>query len=237
MRILFENVLLDASLSAGSASDNYPVTNLIDRFLKKRYQHTAAVYDTVTITLSTSTDIDYFFAGYSNSSQIVVRLYNAAAALLSTDTITSIGAGTKSIDYGQTYSVKSIQIDVYGASGTYLGGVAAGVAETFVDPVASWSEPWEDNTSVSGSPVGQSLRNKRDALRLYTWNFRELTRAVANSYRLLYYTYGLGAIVWIDAFESAEDFIEPMYSILNSAPTAVKNGRRYDMEWSFKEAR
>ena len=237
MKILFNNVLLDGTFSAGNASPNYPVDNLKHEFLHKRYQHLESVYDTVTITLDTAQDINYFFAGYTNASQLVVRLYSSVPALLSTDTLLSVGTGTKAINYGQTYSVKTIEIDVYGSTGTYLGGVGAGVVEDFGDPVSEWTEPWIDNTILSGSTTGQKLRNLVKPLRTYNWEFRELTRALANYFNTVYDDYGLGAIVWIAHFADVEDFINPMYAIVKKPPDTRKNGRRYDQIWSFEEAK
>lgn len=237
MKILFNNVLLDATLSANNASPNYPVDNLIHRFLKKRYQHTAASFDTVTVTLDTSTDIDYFFAGYSNAPQIVVRLYDSTPTLLKTDTITNIGEGSKSINYGQTYSVKTIEIDVYGGSGGYLGGIGAGEVEEFKDPLSPWEEPYQDNTKINSSDEGQTTRNKRRPLKLYSWSFRELTRIEANEKKDLYEDYSIGAIVWVDPFEDGGDYMQPIYAIIENPPLESKNGRRYDQQWSFREAR
>jgi hypothetical protein len=237
MKILFDNVLLAATLAAGSASANYPVENLVHRFLKKRYQHTAAVFDTVTITLDSSTDINYFFAGYSNASQIVVRLYSSAPALLKTDTITSIGDDTKSIKYDQTYSVKTIEIDVYGGVGGYLGGVGAGVIEDFKNPLSPWEEPYQDNTKINSSDEGQTTRNKRRPLKLYSWVFKDLTRSECNEKREIYLNNSIGAIVWLDPFEDGGDFMQPLYAIIENPPLDTKNGRRYDQQWSFREAR
>lgn len=237
MKILFDNVLLDATLSADAASANYPVENLIHQFLYKRYQHLDPSYDTVTITLDAETDINYFFAGYSNAPQVVVRIYSGAAALLSTDTLTSIGTGTKRIKYSQTYAVKTIEIDVYGGVGGYLGGVGAGVIEDFPDPLGDWSEPFEDNTTVTDSATGQSLRNRILPLKRYTWIFKDVERSVANDYKLLYNNYGIGAIIWIDPFEDVDDFLTPLYAKILAPPGTTKNGRRYDQEWSFRELR
>lgn len=237
MKILFNNEILEATLSANNASANYPVDNLVSRFLKKRYQHTAASFDTVTVTFDSSVDVNYFFLGYTNSTQIVVRLYSSAPALLKTDTLTDIGEGTTAVKYDQTYSVKTIEIDIYGGSGSYLGGVGAGVVENFRDPTSPWEEPFQDNTKVNSSDEGQTTRNKRRPLRVHTWLFRELTRDQANEKKDLYVDYGIGAIIWIDPFEDGGDYMEPLYAIIQDPPRETKNGRRYDQQWSFKEAR
>ena len=238
MKILFDNKILDATLSANNASANYPVDNLIHRFLKKRYQHTAASFDTVTVTFSALTDIDYFFAGYTNSTQLVVRLYDSTPTLLKTDTITTgLCDGVVSIKYDQTYSVETIEIDIYGGSGTYLGGIAAGVVENFKDPTSPWEEPYLDNTRRNSSDSGQVSRNQIKPLRVNNWIFRELTRDEANDKEELYLDYSVGAIVWIDPFEDDNTFMEPYYATIQDAPRTNKNGRRYDQQWSFREAR
>ena len=236
MRILFDNILLDATFSAGEASANYPVTNLAHQFLRKRYQHTASSYDTVTITLDSATDIDCFFAGYSNSTQLVVRFYDALDALLLTETLV-VDSGTNSFYKNQTYSVKKIEIDVYGASGTYLGGVGAGVCEVFPNPMSPWEEPFIDNSRVTSSDYGQTLNDQIEPIRRYAWMFRDSTRDGVNDLRDLYKLYPMGSRIWIDPFEDNHDYMEPFYGVVENTPFTPKNGRRFDMEWYFKEAR
>lgn len=238
MKVLFDNKLLDATATADNASENYPVTNLQHEFLKKRYQSIALTYDTVKFTFDTATDIDCIFFAYSNAGQIDVRLYDASDVLLADDTWTGVDDITaRSKFYSTTYSVKYIEIDVYGGVGGYLGGVAAGECVNLGYITSPWAEPYQDNSFTDGSPAGQQLQNKIRPLRNYTWVVRDLTRTEANTQRALYEEYGIGALVWVDVTYDNHDFIAPFYAIISDTIRTTKNGIRYDIEWSFREAR
>jgi len=262
MKILFDNVLINGTYSADNASANYPADNLVHAFLHKRYQHLAKVYDTVEITLPSTERINCFFLGYSNVGKIIVRFYDASSSLLLTKTLygeqnvryttegdrrettggdirvtqDAFGDNSDAVHFSDIY-VKKIEIDVYGGAGGYLGGVAAGVSEDFGVPVSPWTEPYIDNSIVTSSLYGQTLQQQIDPLRSYTWMLRDLTRSEINYIREIYYKYGYGARIWIDPFESDHDFMKPFYGRLNAPPMITKNGRRYDIEWEFREAR
>ena len=263
MKILFDNVLIDAAISTGDASANYPISNIVHAFLRKRYQSVGTDYDTIYITLASVTAINCFFVSYSNTTQIVVRFYNASSTLLRTDILYGAANNKRYTTDGNlrvltdgdiritqeasdedsdathfdSIDVKKIEIDVYGASGTYIGGIAAGEAEDFGDPMSPWEEPYIDNSIVTASPYGQTLQQQIDPLRSYSWMIRDLTRDETNEIRDIYYMYGYGARIWIDPFEDDHEFMLPFYSRLDAPPRIVKNGRRYDIEWQFREAR
>lgn len=262
MKILFDNVLIDATITADNASANYPVSNLVHPFLHKRYQKVNTTYDTITITLSAATTMNCFFVSYSNANKIVVRFYNASSTLLRTETFSGVnneryttGGDLRVLTdgdiriaqeaYGEdsdavhfdSIDVKTIEIDVYGDSSAYVGGIAAGEAEDFGDPMSPWEEPYIDNSIVADSLYGQTLQQQIEPLRAYTWMIRDLTRSETNDIRDIYYQYGYGARLWIDPFEDDHDFMRPFYGRLNAAPRITKNGRRYDVELQFREAR
>ena len=93
MKILFDNYLIDSTLSAEFASLNYPVSNLQDNVLHKRYQ-CIQDSDTITITFSESLDVSCFYYAYTNATYLQLRLYNIALQNRYKDTIKKVSAYT-----------------------------------------------------------------------------------------------------------------------------------------------
>lgn len=264
MKILFDNVLDNAVFSSTDSSANYPADNLVDAFLHKRYQHTADEYATVTVLLPYTQIVTSVFFSYSNVAQIVIRLYDSGSNLLTTETfygvqdtrVTSEGdtrvtsggdiritqepfAVGQAVHFDSVYYVAEIQVDVYGGSGGYLGGLAAGKSEEFPDPVNPWDEPFTDHSSVTANLNGQGLQRFVEPLRRYSWTFRDITRERLNALRGVYAAHGTGARIWIDPFESDHDFMAPMYCRIAEPPPVwtKQNNKNYQMTWAFEEAR
>lgn len=236
MRILFEDKVLAATLSAVNASSNYPVANLQNAFLKRRFQSTAAA-DTVTALFGADESIDCVYYGFTNATGIVIQLKNAGGAVLKTITITTpeeIGAH----HFAAVPAVRSIVVQITGAgAGVYLGGLAAGEEVVLPNPEAEWEEPKVDNSTVSSSPDGQYNQGYLRPLRSYSWNLPDTTREDANTLSDLYLALGAGRPVWADPFEENHDFIPPIYCVITEPLAPRKSGRRYSITLSIAEAR
>lgn len=236
MIVLFDNTFLDATLTGGSASANYPLANLQDAFLRKRYQTTSAALTTVTATFDADRTIDVVFFGYTNASALTVRLKDSGDATLASMSF-DLTNDTEALTFDSYDTVRSIEIDVSGGIGTYLGGFGAGEGYELSNPVSPWEEPYLDNSTRSVSAFGQTLQEYAEPLRQYQWTFRDVTRTEANAIRTEYVGKAVGGRVWLAPFEDDQTFIPAMYGALLEAPATVKNGRRYDLTMSFQEAR
>jgi hypothetical protein len=260
VKILFDNVLKNATLTSTNGSVNYPPENLVHNFLRKIYRSNATEYDTITITLDDYKYINSFFVGYTDTVKIVLRLYQGAT-LLKTETLENVATTERittdgsrrettsgairivsetfdyaSVHWDTDYYVSSIQLDVYGGANIYVGGVGAGQAWTSRGPMSPWDEPFIDSTQVVTSPYGQTIRNEALPLNAYMWTFRDLTREQTNELQDIYRSKKLGALVWVDAFEENHDFKKPFYAFIADPFQIRKNGRRYDVLISLQEA-
>lgn len=260
MKILFKNVLKNATITSSEGSVNYPPENLVHNFLRKIYRSNAVEYDTVTITLDEYQYINSFFVGYTDSVKIVIRLYHGAT-LLKTETLeepegldritlagdereTTSGAirtvstffGYNAVHWSTDYYISSIQLDIYGGENIYVGGVGAGQSWGEKNPMSPWEETFTDATQVVSSPFGQTLHNEALPLNNYLWTFRDLTREQANQLQNIYREIKVGAPVWVDAFEDNHDFKKPFYGIIAEPMDVRKNGRRYNILISLREA-
>jgi hypothetical protein len=238
MKILFENELLDyTSIVSLYASENYPVTNLLDQFLEKRYQYLTGAVDEITVVLPAEVDINSVFFSYTNATRIDFSLLDDGDVELASHSFTSITNRCHAYHWTSTYGIKKIVVDVYPSTGAYLGGIAAGEVYSAKNPISPWNEPLVDNSVESSSPRGQGLQNYVEPLREYTWTFRDLTREQLNALREKYKAVGIGGKVWIDPFEGDPDFMEPFYAKISNVIETQKNGRRYDVTMTFSESR
>lgn len=81
MKILFDNLLEDGTLTSLNAEEAYPVSNLISPFLRQIYQASAA-NDTITLEFDSDQIVDSIFWGFTNARRMRVNLYDSADVLL-----------------------------------------------------------------------------------------------------------------------------------------------------------
>ncbi|MDH4127366.1 MAG: hypothetical protein OEV44_01335 [Spirochaetota bacterium] len=235
MRILFDNKFFNSTLTATNASLNYPTSNLIHPFLRRRFQSTGT---TSIITASFASDIsaNSFFYGYTTAANIIVRLYDSLSALLDTINITDI-MQTDAVYFTQRNNIRSVEIEITGADPLYLGGIGLGIYTQIKDPVNTWSNSLIDNSTLISSPAGQNLQNYIEPLRVYSFLFRDLTLNDFYSIQDLYKLKGIGYNLYMDLFESNHTFISPIYAKITSPINGQKNGRRYDFNLNIEEVR
>lgn len=257
MKILFDNAATRATISSTNENANYPASNLIDEFLRIRWQeyHTGSV---ITIEFDDPEDIDCVFWAYSNAENIVVFTDTGAGAsegaygielTSSGDYLTtsdgymvgivpaSDGASAVYFDSVQT-GVTHLYIWIYGeADKTYLGGIGCGLSTTLY-PVVDYKEGYEDNSIIASSPYGQVAQNYIDPLVVDSYNFVGVTRETLIDIRDKYKTVGVGGKVWVDLTSEKHEFKTPMYAVI-SAPfqSAPMGNGKYSFSLSFTEAR
>jgi hypothetical protein len=232
MRYLFTNEILDAVLSATNGSSNYPVRNIQDRFLHRRFQNTTGA-SVITIAWLADISANCLFYAFHDLTVLSAVYKNSAGATLATITPSTIN------DVGVEYfteltTVRSIEITI---TGNYLGGLATGVYYQMPDPLFDFSRPLIDNSYVSQNPSGQVLANYEEPLKAPAFSFRDLLTSIANDIRSEYITLGKGTPFYADFFESNRDFYSPLYCFFTNEPGDQKNGRRIDYTISLREAR
>jgi hypothetical protein len=233
--LLFDNLVDSATLTSLNASLNYPVTNLQDPVLRKRYQ-SSTDSDTITITFDAVSSVQDFWYAWTNADSMELRLYDSGNVLLNTIVVSN----PQDIDAHHLTSAVSAayaELDVYGYGGVYVGGIGIGLGVDFPDPNNKWTEDYQDNSSVSQSTAGQSLQDYVEPLQVDAWVFRDIPRDEMNVYKELYKELGIGKPIWIDPFENDHSFREPIYASITQPFRAKKNGRVYNFNLNIKEAR
>jgi hypothetical protein len=230
MRILFENLLLSATLSSVSPNGIYPVTNLAHPFLRKIYKSTA---NTDTITLSWTADqvIDSCYLGYTNATSCTLKLYSSAGVLLGTQTFTP---ADMAVHFTAVSGVRSATLTITASATVYLGGIGIGQSYTMPDPLNDWVDTFVDNSTSSSSSYGQVLTNKIDPLRQAVLNF-DVSGYDAYS-ALSTRVAALSRPTFVDLFEKAHDRYLPLYCTITPSNQA-KTDDRFTFTLTLLEAR
>lgn len=236
MRILFDNLIDNATITSLHASLNYPVENLQDNVLRRRYQ-CSEDEDTITIIFEqTNNLITDFFYSFTNAEYLQLRLYQTYGILVYTLTINNPQSDTQSYNFTGVDAAYA-ELDIRGDEGVYLGGLALGEAIQFPDPKNKWNEPLADNSLFSESLGGQTNHEYIEPLREYPFDFENTPVEDKNYYIGLIKDLGIGKPVYIDPFERNHNFMMPIYAKFTRQPGPSKNGRVYDWNINIKEAR
>jgi len=235
MKVGFDNIVIDSTLSSLNASLNYPVENLQDSILKKRYQ-SAITNDIITIDFAENSSVSSFFYAYTNATWLQLRLYIGSDSLVYTLTITDPESIIDAIHF-TAVNADYAELEILGAEGVFLGGISLDDPIEFPDPDSTWQENYQDNSSVSENANGNTLQDYIKPLQIFNWTFRDVTRYDSSFYKDLYLLTGIGKIIWVDPFEDNHDFLDPIYCKMTAPFQPKKNGRRFNFELSIKEAR
>lgn len=230
MKILFNNVFEDATFTATNESLNYPVANLIHPFLHKRFQ-SSSTSSVITASFSADQSISCFFYGYFVATALSVVFKDSGGSTLKTLTISDPE------DIGVEYftaltTVRSVEITL---TGTYLGGIGAGLCYCMPNPLAAYAADNGDNSDFTESPDGQTLQTYIKPLRELDYNFREIEtkKTIDDNYKLV----GVGKPLYIDIYEDNRDKEDPIYGKIMRSLSFRYQPRRYSTSIKIREAR
>lgn len=238
MKALFDNKILNSIITSVDASNNFPVDNLKSIYLHQKFQ-SIDTSDIITIVFNGNIDVDCFFFGYSNMSNMGVSFYDELDVLVGQLDFTSIDTDVESSYFDSTISVKKIIIELENTSSesVYLGGLAVGLTESFNLPLAKWTDDFDDKSIVSESQSGQILQQYIKPFRKYDFTFPVNTRVEVNKVTMQYQQYGVGFHLWVDPFELNHDFMYPLYCTLTAPISAKKDGYNWKFNFNIREAR
>jgi hypothetical protein len=234
MKILFDNLLWSASLSALHENTGYPVTNLRHVFLKKIFKSTA-ISDTVTIAFASDKIIDSCYLGFTNAASATLTLYNSSMTLLATKTI---DIPTLAVSFAAVSGVRYAKIAITATSPAlaYLGTAALGEAFTMPDPINDWTPGFVDNSTSEESDDGQYLLNKIPWLRAPVFNF--FVESLTDYQEIFDLVAAVERPVFIDPFESNKSMMLPIYGIFSGGISdPVKSDNIFTFSLNVREVR
>lgn len=258
MKLLTDNKLLGSTVTSTSASANYPARNLIDPFLRLRYQ-TAEVADTIEFDLSDDATFDSFFVGYTGN------LTGIEVEFLSGDNVQDVamfnihvtGDGDTRVfepgvikyfgdgptnhwdDYvsGRVFAsrhfnplanIDRVRINITGTGPIYIGGVGGGTAIDMPPATAAWRDEYEDNSVVTRSPGGQVQQQYVEPYDAFTFSFDKILFADYYQIKDAIKALGSGGGAWVTFFEDSEGEFPPGYYTVS-----MQGGTREDYFYSF----
>jgi hypothetical protein len=235
MRILFNNLITLAAITANDESLNYPATpNIADTFLKRRFQSSSST-STITILFSSDQDVNCIFYGLHNLTALTIRLKDLGGATLLTIPVSTIRDRGGEY-FALTSGVRSVELDLTGPDPVYLGGIGLGVYYQSPDFLASFSEDGSQGPVFDKSRDGQVSVDKLKPLRVYPFAFRDRTVEDKDEFLDLIDSHFPGPL-WFDLSECDQDFLGIIYATILQYPGMAKNGRRYDNSLQLEEAR
>ncbi len=235
MRILFDNLFENASISATNESLNYPAINLVHPFLEKRFQ-SSGVSSVITLDFTEDQTMDCFFYAFHNTTSLSVVYKNSVAATLLTLNISS--PEDVGIEYfASLTTIRSVEITINGPDPVYLGGVGGGVCYQMPDPLADYEPGNADNSDPVESPFGQTLQNYIKPLRALKYGFRENENSARKEIDTRYKSVGKGKPIYFDLYEDTREKEEPIYGKITNDLGFSYSPRRYNFELNILEAR
>lgn len=219
MKILYNNLLEQAALSAVNENESYPVSNLIDGFLELRFQ---GILSTTVITADFTTDqtVSCIALGYHNlSSGSYILKDSGGSTVLS-------GSLNVAYDTDMTYftatTCRSIEITLASSTTLYLGGLSVGVPFFIeywnVNP--GFSFPTQSAfTSLRG---GQAIGTPAYTSEKWRATLSEITNTQRKEYKEMIKT----AKWWpcyADLYEDAHDEQRPIHAILEGDDQFVRD--------------
>lgn len=235
MKVLFRNVFENASFSATNESLNYPVSNLIHPFLRKRFQ-SSGISSIITASFEDDQIMDCFFYGWNNLESLDVVFKNSVDAILLSVNITE-PEDVGSFYFSKLTSVRSVEITVNGLIGVFLGGVGAGLCYAMPNPLASYDPGSTDNSSSIESPYGQTLQSYIKPLRELEYGFRDQTLEIRKEVESLYRSVGIGKPIYFDLYEEDREKEPQIYGKIVNALRFPYSPRRHNFTIKIREAR
>lgn len=263
MRILFDNYALQATVTSVDASGNYPPTNLVHPFLRKRYQNITGD-DLITFQLPNDRTVNCLYFAYHNadteellteegeyittetdeilllsSANLNYYLYSYTGDLLHSGSIDMVDQYV-AVRFADVPMVRRVVVETEweGMGAGYLGAVGFGQDYEMPGADSDWTNGIEDNSVIMRSNVGQYLQNyiEPQDVRAFSWSgvLPSDYLYIKNSIK----TIGKGRPVWVDFFEDSHDQVQPGYCVISgSIESPQRINHTYSFQLTFTEAR
>lgn len=230
MRILFEDDVLNSTITMLHQNANYPIDNIKHQFVKKIVLSTGTS-DTFTITFTEAKKVDCCFIGFTNAQVATLQLYNASDVLLATH---SINVSTNGCNFAAMENVKYCKLTLTGIANIYVGKISIGDSYTMPDPESNIQKGYKDNSDVYQSKDGQISMNKVEWLRTIKPSFFTDDIDLYNEIYALFSA--VDRPVWINCFENTLNVINPVYGYVTFSCDG-KDDRLQTFSFEATEAR
>ena len=237
MRVIFQNEIKKATITALAPNANYPASNLSHVFLKLKYKG-LGFSDTITATLPDNVSASGFMYSYSNAKSMTVRVYSNASELLETLTV-DCSYSSGSAFFTRHDNVRWIEIDAAApvSEDLYIGGICLGIAKIFPEPINTFDTQLVDNTEPTTSADFQTSSAYIKPGKTFVLSFRDLDRdEVYHPIVEDFEGVGRGQI-WVDITEENHDVWQPLYCTTNLIEDPSRDSYKCAFTLKLTEAR
>lgn len=211
MRILFNNEVKNATITALTPNSNYSAPNLQSQFLRLKYK-SLGISDTITVQFADNISANSFFYGYSNAVSMTIKIYSNASVLLETVAVDCTH------DNGSAFFTRHDNVRYFTIEATsiatedlYIGGIGFGISIDFPKPTATFDISLIDKAGKSNSGEGQTSYRYIEPIKKYDLSFEKVKRIPTfHDIVELFRDVGSGHI-WIDITEQDHSVYKPMY--------------------------
>lgn len=239
MRILYDNQLFKASsLVCPTENANSPASNLIDQYLKKRFNSIGNSCQ-VTAVFDEAVSISSFAIGEHNISAGELKAYDLGDTLLGT--VALCYKNNRDMCYfTQIDGVRKIVFDFATTDfHVKIGGISVGnyIQYPYMNPNPEIGRVLSSvQTSSTGGQINGRLgvMQKTPTINIETLDYTliaETDAMIQNNQTVL--------PLWLDMFEESHNLIQPMYAVYNTSTVPVQKtseqGLYYDLTLQFKE--
>lgn len=231
MRVLFDNLIYDSTITADTENTSYPLTNLQNDTPSKIYKATQSSAVITIIPYDVST-INCLYLTNTNATNAVLTMYDYTDTLLDTQTVDIDRNGASFTSVG---SVSYMILTLSGTDTIYLGGIGTGSNYTTPKPLNNILPLPLDNSTRNISDSGVLFINRVAIRTKLVANFENLTRVIYDE------MFGLWADlshpVWVDVYENYTGIINPIFADMTMNATPIHVYKRDAMTFNFEEVR
>ena len=231
MKILYDNMLKTATLTATNENSNYPVANLFHKWKKKYFQATANSC-VITAVLPSAVTVTSVALSYHNLSACTVRGYNAADELISAWTI-PVNAQTTAY-YSTVAAVKKVTITCNSSATVFVGSLFVGTSLS-ISKSADQNIPLDSTDVPTISSDGQVSGRTSSILRGANVTLPILTYTERQAIETVFTQCGLIVPFFLDLWDLSHTQFPPLYGRFASG-LSVSHGKDGDtVSFDFKE--
>lgn len=164
MKLMYNNRLKTATITATNENDRFPVTNTTHQFLEKRFQSTTTS-SVITMELAENATISAIAIGFHNIDSGTYTLKDSGGSTVLTGSLDVVYE--TDITYFTATECRTIELELTSLSALYVGGLSVDNPLYFVyhniDPTFSY----EGQDTSSQTKGGQALGSKAKRLNMY----------------------------------------------------------------------
>lgn len=234
MNVIYDNYLIDATISATNEDENRPITNIIHNYMELAFYSTS--YESIiTVEFDNSETIDCISFDYHNIETMIVQFYDVFNNLLGTEII-NVNDDCNFHIFDTPYeNVKTIILNVTAPDYyLYIGAVFVGEYIEFPRFIQSPQYETEINDDNFQSSGGQASGNRKRNLDNRPIEFRNISNDELEDFKI-YLTYVQNSIPhFIDLYPDAHDEFPPFYGIVNIKRIPTPKRRISDFKHNFR---